>query len=86
MEVPPNEDSEHPVNSSIDTVHPQQDNVLPDTVNDGYIRTSLLVFAVMFILGVMMVGCNLVILILVVASPTVCRIVVSLLVKIQLRL
>ncbi|XP_022942942.1 serine/threonine-protein phosphatase 4 regulatory subunit 2-B-like isoform X1 [Cucurbita moschata] len=35
MEVPPNEDSEHPVNSSIDTVHPQQDNVLPDTVNDG---------------------------------------------------
>ncbi|KAG7030880.1 hypothetical protein SDJN02_04917 [Cucurbita argyrosperma subsp. argyrosperma] len=36
MEVPPNEDSEHPVNSSIDTVHPQQDNVLPDTVNDGH--------------------------------------------------
>lgn len=35
MEVPPNEDSELPVNSSIETVHQQQDDVPPDTINDG---------------------------------------------------
>lgn len=61
MEVPPNEDSERPVNSSIDTVHQQQDNVLPNTINDGYISTSFLLFSVIFYFWVTMLSCDLVI-------------------------
>lgn len=42
MEVPPIEDSELP--ASADTVHQEQDDVLPvpDTINDGYIATQFI--------------------------------------------
>ena len=48
MEVPLNEDSELP--ASANSVHQQLDNVLPDTINGGYISTSFLLFPVILFL------------------------------------